>query len=160
MNRPAAKGITMQTYTRRQSLALAAALAVGAALPRSALADAKTEAADLIKRFAGGKEPMKSTVALDLPEIAENGNTVPLGVKVASPMTEQSYVAELIIVADGNPNAKTATLKFSPLSGKAEASLRIRLAQTQTVTALARMNDGSVYMDQKVVKVTIGGCGG
>ncbi len=150
----------MQTYTRRQSLALAAALAVGAALPRSALADAKTEAADLIKRFAGGKEPMKSTVALDLPEIAENGNTVPLGVKVASPMTEQSYVAELIIVADGNPNAKTATLKFSPLSGKAEASLRIRLAQTQTVTALARMNDGSVYMDQKVVKVTIGGCGG
>ncbi len=150
----------MQTYTRRQSLALAAALAVGAALPRAALADAKTEAADLIKRFAGGKEPMKSTVALDLPEIAENGNTVPLGVKVASPMTEQSYVAELIIVADGNPNAKTATLKFSPLSGKAEASLRIRLAQTQTVTALARMNDGSVYMDQKVVKVTIGGCGG
>ncbi len=150
----------MQTYTRRQSLALAAALAVGAALPRSALADAKTEAADLIKRFAGGKEPMKSTVALDLPEIAENGNTVPLGVKVAGPMTEQSYVAELIIVADGNPNAKTATLKFSPLSGKAEASLRIRLAQTQTVTALARMNDGSVYMDQKVVKVTIGGCGG
>ena len=148
------------TYTRRQSLALAAALAVGAALPRAARADAKAEAAELIKRFADGKEPMKSAVTLDLPEIAENGNTVPLGVRIASPMTAQSYVTEALIIADGNPNAKTATLKFSPLSGKAEASLRIRLAQTQTVTALAKMNDGSVYMDQKVVKVTIGGCGG
>ncbi|HYA73031.1 MAG TPA: thiosulfate oxidation carrier protein SoxY [Roseiarcus sp.] len=148
------------TYTRRQSLALTAALAVGAALPRAARADAKAEAAELIKRFADGKEPMKSAVTLDLPEIAENGNTVPLGVRIASPMTAQSYVTEALIIADGNPNAKTATLKFSPLSGKAEASLRIRLAQTQTVTALAKMNDGSVYMDQKVVKVTIGGCGG
>ncbi len=150
----------MLMFTRRQSLALAAALAAGAALPRAALADAKAEAAELIKQFAGGKEPLKSAVTLDLPEIAENGNTVPLSVKIASPMTAQSYVTDLLIVADGNPNAKTAALKFSPISGKAEASLRIRLAQTQTVTALAKMNDGSIYMDQKLVKVTIGGCVG
>ncbi len=150
----------MQTFTRRQALAAAAALAAASALPSVARADSKAEAAELIKRFAGGNEPLKSAVSLDLPEIAENGNTVPLGVRIASPMTEQSFVSEVLIIADGNPNAKVASLIFSPLSGNAEAGLRIRLAQTQNVTALAKMNDGSVYMDQKTVKVTIGGCGG
>jgi len=103
---------------------------------------------------------MKGPVTLDLPQIAENGNTVPLGLKVASPMTEQSYVSDVLILCDANPNPKTALLAFTPMSGKAEARIRIRLAKSQNVIALAKMNDGSVHMDQKTVKVTIGGCGG
>ena len=150
----------MQTFTRRQTLVAAGAVTAVATLPRLARADAPADAAAFIKAFAGGEQPMKSQVTLDLPEIAENGNTVPLGVKVASPMTEQSYVSDVLILADGNPNPKTALLTFTPMSGKAEAGIRIRLAKTQNVVALAKMNDGSVYMDQKTVKVTIGGCGG
>ena len=37
---------------------------------------------------------------------------------------------------------------------------RMRLAKTQNVIAVAKMKDGSVFMDKKEVKVTIGGCGG
>jgi sulfur-oxidizing protein SoxY len=99
-------------------------------------------------------------VKLDLPEIAENGNTVPITVSVDSPMTEQSYVSEVLIVGDGNPNGGMATFHFSPLSGVAEANTRIRLAATQNINAIAKMSDGSFYTASKQVKVTIGGCGG
>ena len=97
---------------------------------------------------------------LDLPEIAENGNTVPMTVSVESPMTEQSYVSDVLIVADGNPRGGIATFHFSPASGVAEANTRIRLAETQNVIAVAKMNDGSFFTASKQVKVTIGGCGG
>jgi sulfur-oxidizing protein SoxY len=64
------------------------------------------------------------------------------------------------VLADGNPRAGVARFHFSPASGIAEANTRIRLAETQNVIALAKMNDGSVYRASKEVKVTIGGCGG
>jgi sulfur-oxidizing protein SoxY len=75
-------------------------------------------------------------------------------------MTEESYVESVMIVAEGNPNPEVITFNFSPLSGNADASTRMRLAKTQNVIAVARMNDGTVYTDTKNVKVTIGGCGG
>ena len=145
--------------SRRQALALGAgALAAAGLKPAPALA--KNDSDELIKKFAGGTEPVKGKVKLDVPEIAENGNTVPMTVSVDSPMTEQSYVTDLMIVADRNPRAGVVTFRFSPMSGVAEANTRIRLAETQNVIALAKMNDGSVFMDTKLVKVTIGGCGG
>ncbi len=81
-------------------------------------------------------------------------------VSVESPMTEQSHVSDVLIVADGNPRGGVATFHFSPASGVAEANVRIRLAETQNVIAVAKMNDGSFFKASKPVKVTIGGCGG
>ena len=145
--------------SRRQALALGAGALAAASLGATP-ALAKNDSDELIKKFAGDKEPVKGKVKLDLPEIAENGNTVPMNVAVESPMTEQSHVTDLMIVADGNPRGGVVTFRFSPMSGVAEANTRIRLAETQNVIALAKMNDGSVFMDTKLVKVTIGGCGG
>jgi sulfur-oxidizing protein SoxY len=121
---------------------------------------AANDSADLIKKFTGGKEPTVGRIRLDLPEIAENGNTVPMTVSVESPMTEQSYVTDVLIVADGNPRAGVVTFHFSPASGVAEANTRIRLASTQNIIAVAKMNDGAFFTAKKEVKVTIGGCGG
>jgi sulfur-oxidizing protein SoxY len=145
--------------SRRRALTLGAG-ALAATMIGGAPAHAQNDSDELIKKFAGGKEPVKGKVKLDLPEIAENGNTVPMNVSVESPMTEQSHVTDLMIVADANPRGGVVTFRFSPLSGVAEANTRIRLAETQNVIALAKMNDGSVFMDTKLVKVTIGGCGG
>ena len=144
---------------RRRTLALGAG-AVSAAMFGATPAMSKNDAAELIKSFTGGKTPVQGKIKLDLPEIAENGNTVPMTVMVESPMTEQSHVTDVLIVADENPRAAVATFHFTPASGVAEANIRIRLAATQDVTAIAKMNDGSVYMASKPVKVTIGGCGG
>ena len=147
------------TFNRRQTLALGAgAMSVAVLGPLPGLA--KNDADEVVKKFTGGKTPVQGKVKLDLPEIAENGNTVPMTVTVESPMTEQSHVTDVLIVADENPRSGVATFHFSAASGVAEANTRIRLAATQDVIAVAKMNDGSVFMTTKQVKVTIGGCGG
>ena len=148
-------------FNRRQALALSAGAATAAMLGASiSAAQAKNDADEAINKFTGGKTPTQGKVKLDLPEIAENGNTVPMTVTVESPMTEQSHVTDVLIVANENPRSGIATFHFSPASGVAEANTRIRLSATQDVIAVAKMNDGSFFMASKQVKVTIGGCGG
>ena len=99
-------------------------------------------------------------MSLKAPEIAENGNAVPLTVTVDSPMTDKAYVKAIYIAADGNPNPGVAVYEFTPLSGKAEVQLRVRMPQTQKLVAVAEMNDGTLCTASREVKVTIGGCGG
>jgi sulfur-oxidizing protein SoxY len=149
------------TISRRQVLAIAAGTVTAAAVggvPGSAWA--ANDSQELIKKFTGGKAPAKGRVKLDLPEIAENGNAVPMTVSVESPMTKESYVSDVLVVSEANPRGGVVTFHFTPASGVAEANTRIRLAETQNVVAIAKMNDGSLFMDTKQVKVTIGGCGG
>jgi len=151
----------MHDLSRRAALALGAG---GAALTiagwnGAALAAAK-EAADEIAKFTGGKTAEKGKIAIELPEIAENGNTVPLTVSVDSPMTGDDHVSELLVVAEGNPNPGVVTFHFTPMSGKAAVQTRIRLATTQNIIVVAKTSKGQVFTDQKLVKVTIGGCGG
>jgi sulfur-oxidizing protein SoxY len=151
----------MQQLSRRGALALGAS---GAALTLTgwsvtASAAAK-EAADMIAKFTGGKTAEKGKISIELPEIAENGNTVPLSVSVDAPMAADNYVSEILVVAEGNPNPGVATFHLSPLTGKAEASTRIRLATTQNIIVVAKTSKGECFTNQKLVKVTIGGCGG
>ena len=77
-----------------------------------------------------------------------------------APMTAESYVSEVLVVADGNPNPALAKFHFTPLSGRAVAGTRIRLAGTENVIIVAKTSDGRLFADRKQVKVTIGGCGG
>lgn len=114
----------------------------------------------LIKKVAGEKTITEGRISLDLPAIAENGLVVPLNFEVESPMSPDDYVKSVHFFADGNPNPQVADYAFTPLSPKAAAQLRIRLAKTQTITALAVMSNGDVFSIKKEVKVTIGGCGG
>ncbi len=113
-----------------------------------------------IAKFTGGMAAAEGMITIDLPEIAENGNTVPLSIVVQSPMTPSDYIAELRVLADGNPQPGVAHFRFTPQSGRAEAATRIRLASSQTIRAVAKTNDGRFFTAQKQVKVTIGGCGG
>jgi len=147
---------------RRDALVLAGrgtALAVAACLfPQRAWAtpaDAQAALAAL-----GGGAPQPGKVTIGAPEIAENGNTVPIVIDVDSPMTDASYVKTILVVADGNPLPGVARFDLSPANGRAHVEFRIRLAQTENITAVAVMNDGSKYSATKNIKVTIGGCGG
>ena len=119
-----------------------------------------SEIEDAIAAFTGGTKPGSGRISLGAPQIAENGNTVPIKVAVESVMSEGDHVSEVMVVATGNPAPGVVTFKFTAMSGKAEASTRIRLAKTQDVIAIAKMSDGSFYQDTKSIKVTIGGCGG
>jgi sulfur-oxidizing protein SoxY len=153
--------VSMRELSRRDAMALGVA---GAALtvigPDERAAAAAKETADQIAKFTGGKAAENGKVSIELPEIAENGNTVPLSISVDAPMLAHNYVSEVLVVADGNPNPGVATFRFSPISGKAAASTRIRLATTQNIIAVAKTSKGEFFTGQKLVKVTIGGCGG
>ncbi len=136
-------------------------VAAGAGLaPRAAKATPE-DAGKWVAELTGGKPPTDDPrVALDLPPIAENGNTVPVTVTVDSPMTDGDYVTKIHVVAEGNPNPGLCTFELTPACGKAEVSTRMRLARTQNVVAVAELSDGTVISGRKEVKVTIGGCGG
>ena len=159
------KQISQTGYSRRQFvITVGAASVAAAALPlfSPGLALGAEETDKEIKRLVGGKKLADGSkiINLDLPQIAENGNTVPLEVTVKSPMTKADHVTAVHILAAGNPRPGVATFRFTPLSGRAQASTRMRLAKTQNVIAVAEMADGKAYMTQAEVKVTIGGCGG
>ena len=149
------------TLNRRQALAFGAGAAAAATLCGSVVpASAANDYEEVVKKFTGGRTPTVARVRIDAPEIAENGNTVPMTISVESPMTDASHVTDVLVVADGNPRPGVVTFHFSPASGVAEANTRIRLASTQYLHVVAKMNDGSFFTAKKEVKVTIGGCGG
>ncbi len=147
---------------RRNVLGLSAgAIAVAIAGLRSGPAAASADdVMSAIKSFAGGAEPQSGMLTLKAPEIAENGNTVPISVSVDSPMTDADHVESVAVFAEGNPNPEVVTFNFTPMSGEASATTRMRLAKTQNVVAVAKTSTGKVYLDRREVKVTIGGCGG
>ncbi len=138
-------------FTRREVLAIGTGAVVAASfVSLPALANT---AEDDIKKLVGGAEIKEGGISLSAPEIAENGNTVPVEV------TAEGAVA-VTLYAAGNPTPAVATFKFGPLNPSQIASTRIRLAKTQDVVAIAQMKDGSFRRAQSTVKVTIGGCGG
>jgi sulfur-oxidizing protein SoxY len=152
--------MTPQNRSRRDVLCLLAASgAVLIAAPHAALATPE-QVAEAIKSLVGDRKLAEGKIKLDLPSIAENGLVVPLNFEVESPMTEKDYVKSVHIFAEGNPQIGVATFHFSPLMPKAAGSIRIRLARSQDVVAVAQMSSGEVYAARKEVKVTIGGCGG
>ncbi|MFK7866006.1 MAG: thiosulfate oxidation carrier protein SoxY [Alphaproteobacteria bacterium] len=145
---------------RREFVITATGAAALAVLPLGAARASVADTQAAINAFTGGASVSNEGITLDLPEIAENGNTVPLGVDVDSPMSANDYVESVLILADGNPNPAVATFNFTPMAGLAMASTRIRLATTQDIHAVAKMSDGSFRHVSSTVKVTIGGCGG
>ena len=137
-------------FTRREALAMGAGAALVSFLPFRANAAAVD---DLIAEFTGGAEMADTGVELIAPEIAENGNTVPIEVSAPG-------ASAILVLAAGNPTPPVAKFAFGPLAGSQTASTRIRLAGTQDVIAIAQLGDGTFARTSAEVKVTIGGCGG
>ncbi len=135
--------------TRRDALGLGLGAAALAFVPFEATA----AAADAVAEFTGGAATGEGDITLTAPEIAENGNTVPISVDAPG-------AVEIRVFADGNPTPGVASFIFGPMAASHAASTRIRLAGTQDVVAVAKMADGSFIEARSTVKVTIGGCGG
>lgn len=136
--------------SRRDALSLALGGVAVTALPGMAFADA---AADAVAAFTGGAAAGTGGITLTAPEIAENGNTVPVSVDAPGAVA-------IAVFATGNPTPAVATFNFGPAAGSQAAATRIRLSKTQDVLAVAKMADGSFVQASATVKVTIGGCGG
>ena len=149
--------------SRRDALSYTSAgilAAAGISLFGSIVKADKKMTLNAIHKLSSGKAIKSGKITLELPQIAENGNTVPLSIEVESPMTNSDHVKAVHIFAEGNPAPEVASFHFGPANGVAKASVRMRLAKTQNVIAVAEMSDGSIFQATTEVKVTIGGCGG
>ena len=142
--------------TRRLILLAAASFGVAPLVsPAAATPAAMNEA---IRGLVGDAKVTPGKVKLELAPIVENGNAVPLTVSVESPMTEGDHVESIHIFDQKNPQPYVAAFHLGPRAGKAAVSTRIRLADSQQVVAIARLNDGSFWSASADVIVTLAAC--
>ena len=152
----------MQAHpSRREFLVAAGAAAVVASglviSVRPALATPEAMK-DAIRKVVGAAKITPGRVKLELPPLSENGNTVPLTVSVESPMTPAEHVKAIHVFTELNPQPDVVSFRFGPRAGRASVSTRIRLANTQTVTAIAELSNGSFWSAEAAVVVTLAAC--
>ena len=142
---------------KRRDVIGAAAGLVGSVWVRPATADAD-ELAAAVAAFAGGAPVRAGRVEFDIAPLVENGNTVPVTVRVQSPMTEADHVKAIAIFNQRNPQRDVANFSLGPRAGRATVSTRIRLAGSQQLVAVAKMNDDSCWSRSVDVLVTLAAC--
>jgi sulfur-oxidizing protein SoxY len=147
----------MMTMMNRRDVIGAAAGLVGSVWVRPAMADAD-ELAAAVAAFAGGAPVRAGRVDFDIAPLVENGNTVPVTVRVQSPMTEADHVKAIAIFNQRNPQRDVANFSLGPRAGRATVSTRIRLAGSQQLVAVAKMNDDSCWSKTVDVLVTLAAC--
>lgn len=147
----------------RREFLLAASMSAAAlsapALVRVTPARATPAAMQEAIRQVIGPAPLRpGLVRIELPPLVENGNTVPLAVRVESPMTEADHVRAIHVFTEKNPQPDVMTVHLGPRAGRASVATRIRLADTQTVVAVCELSDGSFWSAEAAVVVTLAAC--
>jgi sulfur-oxidizing protein SoxY len=147
--------------TRRQFIGLAGGAAVIGAVPSVTLRRAEATPATLaaaIRSVVGTAEVQTGKVKLEVPPLVENGNTVPMTVSVASPMTSDDHVRSIHVFNEKNPQPNIGNFYLGPRAGRAQVSTRIRLADSQKIVAVARLSDGTFWSASADVVVTLAAC--
>ncbi|HZE11016.1 MAG TPA: SoxY-related AACIE arm protein [Burkholderiales bacterium] len=148
--------------TRREFLVVTAAALVPAAVEAQVdpnlAANRKAAFQEALHRITGDAAVRRGRVKVQLPPLIDNGNSVPLSVAVESPMTAPDHVKAIHVLTEKNPLPDVISVALGPRAGRASISTRVRLADTQTVTAIAQMSDGSFWSDSAEVVVTLSAC--
>lgn len=154
--------LRLNRVRRRFSAGIAALAATKFGLAHAVVAVDVPNAVDpfqqRINAASNGAPIREGRVRIDTPSLADNGHSVPIVVKVDSPMTADNHVRRIRLVSENNPRPLIATFHFSPRSSRAEITTRIRLNKTQRVVALAEMSDGTFWSAQAEVIVTESAC--
>jgi len=156
-----AEPIPVET-TRRRFLIGATGLAGGMALvtmlPPGRAAATPEATRTAIKAVVGSAPLRKGRIKMELPPLVENGNAVPLQITAESPMTDADHVKAIHVFTEKNPQPNVVSFQIGPRAGTVNISTRMRLADTQIVTAIAEMSDGTFWSDEVEVVVTLAAC--
>ena len=154
MNERAYREEHLRSHARRRVLTTGAGLVLSVVVRPAASEDL----AAAVASFTGGAAVRPGKVRLDIPALVENGNTVPITVSVDSPMTATDRVATIAIFNEKNPERGVVVFSLGPRAAKASVSTHIRLAASQKLTAIARMEDGAFWSATADVVVTLAAC--
>jgi sulfur-oxidizing protein SoxY len=148
----------MRGHPSRREFLLAAGIGLGSVVLARPAGATPAAMQDAIRKVVGSAPVTPGKVTLDLPPLVENGNTVPLAITVESPMTEAEHVRAIHVFTEKNPQPDVVTFRFGPRAGRASVATRVRLADTQTVVALAELSDGTFRSARADVVVTLAAC--
>jgi len=146
---------------RRAFLLLAGASLAGLAraqLPPKTAARRKAALDEAIRGITAGAVPQSGRVKIDILPLIDNGNSVPVAVTVESPMTPADHVTAIHLFTEMNPQPRIASAFFGPRAGRAYLATRARIADSGTITALARTSDGAFWIARVDVVVTLPAC--
>jgi sulfur-oxidizing protein SoxY len=130
---------------------------VGTIITRPSLA-APDDLRAAIAQFSGGAPVRTGRVEFDIAPLVENGNSVPVMIDVASPMSAADHVLEVAVFNERNPQRDVARFSLGLRAGRARVSTRIRLATSQQLVAVAKLSDGSFWSRSVDVVVTLAAC--
>ena len=149
--------MTFDTNRTRRHIMLASTGLAASVLVHPALATGD-ELASAVTTYAGGQKVTPGKVKLEVAELVDNGNVVPITVSVDSPMTAANHVKAIAVFNEKNPQREVIKFMLGPRYGKASVSTRIRLATTQKLVAVAQMSDGTYWSHTVEVIVTLAAC--
>jgi len=155
-----AAGIVLESVTTATATAQSS-IAPGAISPPILTRRAQASIAamnEAIRKVVGTARVNRGKVTLELPALVDNGNGVSLAVRVDSPMTQADYVKAIHVFSEKNPLPEVVSFHLGPRAGRASVATRIRLADTQTVTAICEMSDGSFWSGSADAVVTLPAC--
>jgi sulfur-oxidizing protein SoxY len=151
--------------TRRQFLLATGGVGLSVGTARIQAQMAPNEAAlrraayqEALRKVVGDAQVRRGRIKLTLPPLIDNGNSVPLSVAVESPMTAADHVKAIHVFTEKNPLPDVVSVHLGPRAGRAGISTRVRLADSQTVLAVAQLSDGSFWSDSAEVVVTLSAC--
>ena len=146
--------------TTRRDFLIATGTIAGAALAGAAGEAAATPEAmqQALRKLTGNAKVSRGKVKLDIPPLIDNGNAVPMSVSVESPMTQADHVKAIHVVTERNPQPTVVSVFLGPRAGRARMTTRIRIATSQTVTAVAELSDGTFWSGAADVVVTLSAC--
>ena len=155
MDRIEPAGSIRRRVLRGAGASIGLAIVAGHLAPDAWSAGGLTEA---VAAFTEGARPTPGRVQLEIAELVENGNAVPVAVTVESPMTGADHVTAIALFTERNPQSEVARFDIGPRAGRAKVSTRMRLATSQKVQAVARMSDGSFWSQTVDVVVLLAAC--
>jgi sulfur-oxidizing protein SoxY len=141
-----------------QSTGAAAAAVLGATAFGTAAGATPGALQAAIREIVGDAALRTGRVTLDLPPLAENGNSVSTTVSVDSPMTAADHVKAIHLLNEKNPQPHVMSATLGPRAGKAQVNVRIKLADSQTIVAIAETSDGTFWTASADVIVTLAAC--
>ncbi len=147
-----------QGFSRRIVLGGIAGAAIAAVVRIESASATPATMQAAIRKVTGEAKVKKGKVRIDVPALVENGNSVALTINVDSPMTDEDNVKAIHVFNELNPQPNVISAKLGPYSGLAKISTRFRLADTQTVVAIAELSDGSFWSASADVVVTVPAC--
>ena len=118
----------------------------------------KGEALRIINNIIRGKKYVSGIINLKAPDVAEDGNVVPVSFEIKCSMQNDDFPTKVHVLAMENPFPEIAIYEFFQGSGKAEVTFRCRMRTSSKLVVICEMADGRVSKEEKFIDIMLGAC--